>query len=69
MTAIIKKFAGDPFAPTSAQFALHGTTFTERIDDQPSQVGIRPWGLRRARPAGRGREFQPGDTTNMLNGR
>jgi putative ATP-grasp target RiPP len=57
MTLIIEKFAGDPFAPTSAQFALNGTTFTERRADQPSPVGVRPWGLRRARPAGRGREI------------
>ncbi|MGI9002364.1 MAG: putative ATP-grasp-modified RiPP [Pseudonocardia sp.] len=34
---------------------LDGSTFDERRDDQPSRVGVRPWGLRRARPAGLGR--------------
>jgi putative ATP-grasp target RiPP len=54
MSVTVEKFAGDPFAPTSAQFALTGSTFSERRADQPSPVGVRPWGLRRARPAGPG---------------
>jgi putative ATP-grasp target RiPP len=45
------QFADDPLAPVSAQLALNGSTFTERRDDQASPVGVRPWGLRRARPA------------------
>src|ERR1700754_3289456 len=52
MSVTVERFAGDPFAPASAQFALKGSTLTERRDDQPSAVGARPWGLRRARPAG-----------------
>jgi putative ATP-grasp target RiPP len=47
--------AVDPFAPASAQFALGGASFTSRRDDVASQVGVRPWGLRRALPAGAGR--------------
>jgi putative ATP-grasp target RiPP len=45
----------DPFAPTSAQFALDGASFTSRRDDVASPAGVRPWGLRRALPAGAGR--------------
>jgi putative ATP-grasp target RiPP len=51
---MVERFAGDPLAPASAQLALHGATFTERRQDQPSPTGVRPWGLRRARPAGNG---------------
>ncbi|MGH8966828.1 MAG: putative ATP-grasp-modified RiPP, partial [Actinomycetes bacterium] len=51
MPVTIEKFAGDPLAPVSGQLALHGSTFTERREDEPSPVGVRPWGLRRARPA------------------
>ncbi|MEU8413578.1 putative ATP-grasp-modified RiPP [Amycolatopsis japonica] len=47
--------AANPFAPVSAQFALTGASFTPRHDDVPSPAGVRPWGLRRARPAGPGR--------------
>ncbi|WP_143517266.1 putative ATP-grasp-modified RiPP [Pseudonocardia sp. MH-G8] len=57
MTVIVERFAGDSFAPTSAQFALSGSTFTDRRNDQASPVGLRPWGLRRACPAGPGREI------------
>jgi len=49
MSVTVEKFADDPLAPVSAQLALHGSTFTERRDDLPSAVGVRPWGLRRAR--------------------
>lgn len=44
----------DPLAPASAQFALTGTSFTERRDDVSSPTGVRPFGLRRARPAAPG---------------
>jgi putative ATP-grasp target RiPP len=54
MTVSVELFADDPFAPTSAQFALNGSTFDERRTDRPSPVGVRPWGLRRAVPAGPG---------------
>jgi putative ATP-grasp target RiPP len=54
MSMTVERFAGDPLAPVSGQIALNGSTFTERREDQPSPVGVRPWGLRRARPAGRG---------------
>lgn len=54
MSVTVEKFAGDPLAPVSAQVALHGSTFIDRRQDEPSPVGVRPWGLRRARPAGRG---------------
>ena len=54
MTTVTDQFRHDPLAPVSAQLALNGSTFTERRDDQPSPVGVRPWGLRRARPVGRG---------------
>jgi putative ATP-grasp target RiPP len=52
MTVSVEQFA-DLLAPVSAQLALHGSTFTDRRDDQPSPIGVRPWGLRRARPAAR----------------
>jgi len=45
----------DPFAPVSAQFALDGASFTNRRNDVASPAGVRPWGLRRALPAGAGR--------------
>ena len=45
----------DPFAPVSAQFALDGVSFTNRRNDVASPAGVRPWGLRRALPAGAGR--------------
>lgn len=48
-------FDADPFAPASTQFALAGTTLPEHRDDQPSRVGVRPWGLQRARLAAPGR--------------
>ncbi|WP_410659566.1 putative ATP-grasp-modified RiPP [Amycolatopsis sp. lyj-112] len=51
--------AADPFAPFSAQFALDGSSFTAQRDDVPSPDGMRPWGLRRARPAGPGRVLPP----------
>lgn len=57
MSVTVERFAGDPLAPVSAQLALNGSAFTERRADQPSAVGVRPWGLRRARPAGPGREI------------
>lgn len=50
-------FSDDPFAPTSAQFALNGSTFDKRRADKPSPAGVRPWGLRRALPTGAGREI------------
>jgi putative ATP-grasp target RiPP len=54
MTVTAELFQGDPFAPTSAQFALDGSTFGPQRADHPSPLGVRPWGLRRARPAGPG---------------
>jgi hypothetical protein len=39
----------DPLAPVSGQFALAGSTRV--VDGEPSPTGLRPWGLRRARPA------------------
>jgi putative ATP-grasp target RiPP len=54
MTTVTDQFRHDPLAPVSGQLALNGSTFIERRDDQPSPVGLRPWGLRRARLAGRG---------------
>ncbi|MGW4528968.1 putative ATP-grasp-modified RiPP [Amycolatopsis sp. NPDC004378] len=44
----------DPFAPASARFALAGSSFADRRDDVASPAGIRPFGLRRAIPAGPG---------------
>jgi putative ATP-grasp target RiPP len=52
MSVAVEQFAGDPLAPVSAQLALNGSTWSvDRRDDQPSVVGVRPWGLRRALPA------------------
>ncbi len=45
----------NPLAPVSTQFALAGSSFTPRSGDTASAVGVRPWGLRRARPAGAGK--------------
>jgi putative ATP-grasp target RiPP len=44
----------DPLAPAGARFALAGSSFTARRDDVASPAGARPFGLRRARPAGPG---------------
>ncbi|MBB5858301.1 putative ATP-grasp-modified RiPP [Amycolatopsis umgeniensis] len=57
--ANIEVAVADPLAPSSAQFALDGTSFTARRDDLPSPAGMRPWGLRRARAAGPGRVLPP----------
>lgn len=54
----------DPFAPVSAQFALAGASFTNRRNDVASRDGVRPWGLRRALPAGAGRVLPTGLTTS-----
>ena len=47
--------ADDALAPAGAQFALSGSTAsavgTEAAVDEPSPVGVRPWGLRRAKRA------------------
>lgn len=59
MSVTVEKYAGDPLAPVSAQVALNGSTFTDRRNDQPSPSGVRPWGLRRARPAGPGTVIPP----------
>jgi putative ATP-grasp target RiPP len=60
MTVTAEHLTDDPLAPVSTQVALDGSTFTDRRDDQPSPVGVRPWGLRRARPAaGPGRLLPP----------
>jgi putative ATP-grasp target RiPP len=53
--AVIELPDADPLASVSAQFALTGSTFEQRVDDMPSREGVRPWGLRRAVPAGAGR--------------
>ncbi len=55
MTMLPSEFESEPFAPTSAQFALCGTTSPDHRGDRPSRAGVRPWGLLRARPAGSGR--------------
>jgi putative ATP-grasp target RiPP len=55
MIAAVPKVPGaDPFAPVSAQFALDGASFISRRNDVASPDGVRPWGLRRALPAGAG---------------
>ncbi|MGI8815832.1 MAG: putative ATP-grasp-modified RiPP [Pseudonocardia sp.] len=55
----IDSLALDPFAAPTARFVLTGSTLAVARDglgpDEPSAVGVRPWGLRRARPAGQGR--------------
>lgn len=43
--------AHDPLAPVSARIALAGSRFTAQPQDIASPVGLRPWGLRRVRPA------------------
>jgi putative ATP-grasp target RiPP len=53
--AVIELPDADPLASVSGQFALKGSTFTPRSGDMPSPDGVRPWGLRRATPAGAGR--------------
>lgn len=47
--------AADPFAPMGSRFALAGSSFVPDGCDEPSAVGLRPWGLRRARPTKPGR--------------
>ena len=50
--------AADPFTAPGPRFVLAGATRSARegdTPDGPSEVGVRPWGLRRARPAGPGR--------------
>jgi putative ATP-grasp target RiPP len=47
--------AADPFAPVGSRFALAGSAFVPDGCDEPSAAGQRPWGLRRARAARRGR--------------
>ena len=49
----------DPFVPATSRFALTGFTFTPSRDDEPSPVGIRPYGMRRARPGRPGRAVPP----------
>lgn len=44
--------AADPFAPVGSRFALAGSSFVPDGRDEPSAAGLRPWGLRRARPSG-----------------
>lgn len=39
-------FLDDPFASVSAQFALAAPAMTPPSVDRPSEVGLRPWGLR-----------------------
>jgi putative ATP-grasp target RiPP len=48
--------AVDPFAPAGSRFALVGSSGAPSGLDEPSAVGVRPWGLRRARPASAGRK-------------
>ncbi|MFI6031877.1 putative ATP-grasp-modified RiPP [Amycolatopsis magusensis] len=57
MAASSETPAADPCAPPSAQFALHGASFASRGEDVASPDGTRPWGLRRALPAGAGRDL------------
>lgn len=55
MSHSIDQIAADPLAPPAGRFALCRATSVERPNDVPSPVGVRPWGLRRARPATPGR--------------
>ncbi|GAA1272865.1 hypothetical protein GCM10009609_39950 [Pseudonocardia aurantiaca] len=45
----------DLLAPTNSRFPLAGSTLVPSGVDAPSPIGLRPWCLRRARPAGPGR--------------
>ncbi|WP_157442339.1 hypothetical protein [Actinoalloteichus fjordicus] len=47
----------DPIARASGRFPLDGFTILDRHDDAASPAGVRPWGLRRARPVGQGLEL------------
>lgn len=57
MSQLIDTFAPDPLAPGTERFALSGASFAGPRHDAPSGIGTRPWGLRRARPAGIGRSL------------
>jgi putative ATP-grasp target RiPP len=46
-------------ASTNPRFPLAGSTPVPSGADSPSPIGLRPWGLRRARPAGPGRVLPP----------
>lgn len=46
----------EALAPLNSRFPLAGSSFSSELD-QPSQPGVRPWGLRRAVPARRGRSM------------
>lgn len=54
-TAAVDAVTPDPLAPPSSQFALNGSSVTSSAEDVPSAIGVRPWGLRRARAADLGR--------------
>jgi putative ATP-grasp target RiPP len=54
-TGSLADLVPDPFAPTSSRFALVGSTATPSALEEPSAAGVRPWGLRRARPVRAGR--------------
>ena len=64
MSVTVEKFRGDPFAPVSAQIALHGSTFTERREDEPSPVGVRRGGCAGLSPPGLEQSSPHGGTTN-----
>ena len=49
----------DLLASTSPRFALTGSSFVPSRADEPSPAGLRPWCLRRARPAGPGQVVPP----------
>lgn len=59
MPHLIDQFVTDPLAAPVGRFSLNGATSVERPADVASSVGTRPWGLRRAKPAGRGRQLPP----------
>lgn len=56
MTVVDQRRIADPFVPVASRFALSGASFDHR-GDSPSPDGVRPWGLRRVRPAGPGRNI------------
>ncbi|XVV02730.1 putative ATP-grasp-modified RiPP [Actinosynnema sp. CA-248983] len=53
-TALALPSEENPLAPLSGQFALRGSTSAEQVNDVPSPVGTRPFGLRRATAARQG---------------
>ncbi|MBB5156731.1 putative ATP-grasp-modified RiPP [Saccharopolyspora phatthalungensis] len=46
MTSMLTRFADEPLASDSAQFPLARPARAPESTAEPSQVGVRPWGLR-----------------------